>query len=70
MRGHRQAFPTPRGDGKFYGQHFPLALVIGAHNTEGRIVQHFDGMLDEFRITTGQLPTEKLLSVQSGRAED
>ena len=65
-----EGFETPRGDGKFYGQYFPLALVIGAHNTEGRIVQHFDGMLDEFRITTGQLPTEKLLSVQSGRAED
>ena len=57
-----EGFQTPR-DGKFRGHYFPLDLVLGARNSEqDGVADHFDGMLDEVRITAGQVPAEKLLS--------
>lgn len=42
----------------------PIDLVLGAcHRAEGGIGDHFDGMLDAFRITAGQVPAGDLLSV-------
>ena len=41
---------------------FPIDLVLGAcHIGQGRVVDHFNGMLDALRITAGQLPTSELL---------
>jgi len=57
-----EGFQTPR-DGKFRAHYFPLDLALGARNSEkDGVTEHFNGMLDEFRITAGQAPAEKLLS--------
>ena len=43
---------------------FLLDLALGARNAdELGVIGHFNGMLDEFRITAGQVPARHLLSV-------
>lgn len=55
-------FRTPF-DGKWRLHAFLVDLVIGARNAdELGIVQPFNGMLDEFRISAGQVPARDLLS--------
>ena len=42
----------------------PIDLVLGArHSAEHGITDHFDGMLDAFRISAGQVPAADLLSM-------
>ena len=44
---------------------FLVDLVLGARNAdEMGIIEPFNGMLDEFRISAGQVPNKKLLSVK------
>lgn len=46
--------------------YLPIDLVLGArHRAEHGMVDHFDGMIDAFRITAGQVPDGDLLSVNA-----
>ena len=63
-RGH----PTVEGLRKPYKawtQHYlPVDLAVGARHRAGQgLSDHFDGMIDAFRITAGQVPDQDLMSV-------
>ncbi len=64
LEGHPSVggFITPL-DGTYFHHVFPIDLALGARNdTDQGIVDYFDGMLDEVRITAGQVPEEALLA--------
>lgn len=49
---------------EWHHHELPIDLVLGARNRgEAGITDHFDGMLDAFRITAGQVPVHDLLCV-------
>ena len=51
--------------GKRWHTWWQADLVLGARNADPTgVIQHFNGMLDEFRLTAGQVPTSELLSTQ------
>lgn len=64
LEGHPSVggFITPL-DGTYFHHVFPVDLVLGARtDTDQGIVDYFDGMLDEVRITAGQVPEDALLA--------
>lgn len=61
--GHATVEGFQQPPGQRWPAWWPADLVIGARNvTERGVVAHFDGMLDEVRLSAGLLAPQKLLS--------